>query len=479
MSRQKLTRLLASILVLVPTLLSGAIVDVVRQNDGFVIHSNVTPFSHFKVKVLGEVSFTFDNKDVESMSPGGYLSIERRVFLRTTKVVFEADDRGRIARTFFRGSFSDEIDQYASNWITEAILETFYLTGIGVDSRIKRMLSDGEPLWKVLALAERMSGSEGQYNFYKAFGRQDISTEDRVAMASSAGVTVKSSYWLGLILREWSAELAPADDFALALVEASDRMSSSYEKSRTLISLAENIKMNEATGGAIADIISGISSSYEQSRAIIGVAPHLTEYPAAMDDLVQATTSISSSYEQKRSLAALSALSGSKAAHHASIASAAANISSSYELGQTLIGLTALATASNEFVENYLQSVSKISSSYEQSRTLIALARMSDLTAEHVIGLINMASTISSSYEIRRVLREVGSRPVLSDSEIIAYIDAAAQISSSHEQSRVMTDLIKGRELSDEMVRYAFDMAREIDNSTSRRQVMDLLLDRL
>ncbi|MCH8328014.1 MAG: hypothetical protein IID15_05770, partial [Candidatus Marinimicrobia bacterium] len=172
MIRQKLIVLLASMFIAIPTLLSGT-VEVVRKSDGFVIYTSGTPFFQFKVKALGEIMFTRNNRDVEFMSPGGFLSIERRQFLRTTKVVFEADDEGLITRTFFKGSFSDDIDQYAAIWITEAILETFYLTGIGVDSRIKLMLSDGEPLWKVLALGERMSGSEGRYNFYKAVVRQN------------------------------------------------------------------------------------------------------------------------------------------------------------------------------------------------------------------------------------------------------------------------------------------------------------------
>lgn len=478
MTRQKLAALLASILILAPTLLSGT-VNVVRQNDGFVIHTMGTPFSRFRVKVLGDVIFTRDSRDVETLSPGGYLSIERREFLRTTKVVFEADDLGRITRTFFKGNFSDDIDDHASNWIKEAILETFYLTGLGAEGRINRMLSDGEPVEIILALAARMSGSEGKYHFYKALGRHDISTEDRVAMAISAGGTVSSSYWLGLILREWGTELTPADEFAGAIIEATNRMGSSYETSRTLTSLSENMNMDATAGLAMVHVISGISSSYEQAKTVINVAPRLLPFPEVMSELILATAAMSSSYEQKRSLTALSRLDGLEGAHYAHIASVAANISSAYELGQTLRQLTEVAQVSDNFVESYLESVRHISSSYEQARTLVALSQMTDLTADHVIWLLDHATDISSSYETGRVLGEVANRPELNDAEMIAFLDVVASISSSHEQSQAMVKLIKGHKLSADLVRRSILVAREISNSSARNKVTDLLIDRL
>ena len=311
----------------------------IQKRGGMTIYSRGTPLSRFKVNVIGDITFTDDHGDVAAISADGYLSIERRELLRQRKVVFEPDGAGGVRRTYFIGSRSRDIDDAARIWIKEALLETFYLTGLGAESRIRKLLAAGRPVSDILDEVGRFETNEARYYYLKALGASKLSEADRVDITVAAGDLVTSSFWLGKLLVEWAKEWEQTGDLAEAIIATTREISSSYERARTLIALVDQVPLEGAAGRRLVESLEGISSSYEQARATIRVAPALERHQAALGDLIAAVASISSSYEQKRSLTAIGALPGLSAEHYALLADLTGEISSNFGRSTTLISL--------------------------------------------------------------------------------------------------------------------------------------------
>jgi hypothetical protein len=85
-------------------------IEYFQDASGLTIYHRTTPLSSFKVKVLGDITFAPGNKDVASISPGGYLSIEKREVLRRKKIVYDTDENGAVQRTYLVGDDVRKID---------------------------------------------------------------------------------------------------------------------------------------------------------------------------------------------------------------------------------------------------------------------------------------------------------------------------------------------------------------------------------
>jgi len=463
---------------LVPASLDAGM-EYFQDASGLTIYHRTTPLSSFKVKVLGDIAFAPGTKDVAAISPGGYLSIEKRELLRWKKIVYDTDENGAVQRTYLVGGNVREIDTGIEIWIRETLLEAYYLTGLGAQSRARELVAQGASMDVILREAERLESNEGRYYYLKALTGSDLSLGDKTEVIAASGEIISSSHRLGLLLMEWVDELDLTPAISLAMFKAAREISSSYERSRTLVALAGFVPIDRQSGSQLVRALEGISSSYESAKAMLGVAPFLTGNPEVLSELLAIIPSISSSHEKKKVITAVAVLPDLKAAHFASLATAAGAISSSYESSTALQVLADEGPAADVFVEAYLDAATRISSSYELARTLIALSAMDSLSPGQGVALLQIAGSISSSSETGRVLQDFARRPALSEAEYLAYLGIVASISSSHEQGKAMLAILDNRPLPDKVVREAVSVAQSINSSSTRGKVLDRLLNRL
>src|SRR5262245_7208397 len=116
-------------------------------------------------EVRGSVEFSDDDRDVTSLSPGGFIRIEEGSWLRTGRSYeIRADSRGRLSRTYQVSGRVQTMDADAQAWASGAMLTLIRETGASAGLRIGRLLKRGGPTAVLREVSEIHSdGSKKTY----------------------------------------------------------------------------------------------------------------------------------------------------------------------------------------------------------------------------------------------------------------------------------------------------------------------------
>ena len=93
-----------------------------------------------EVKMRGDVRFTEDDSDVESMSPGAMLVLERSELWRSRRVEFALDEQGKIQRRFYIGDSIRPFDAEARRFLAAELPRWVREQGVDIPAHVARML---------------------------------------------------------------------------------------------------------------------------------------------------------------------------------------------------------------------------------------------------------------------------------------------------------------------------------------------------
>jgi hypothetical protein len=100
-----------------------------------------------EVNSRGTIEFTDDDRDVKSLSPGGYFRVEENYLLLFAGRRYEvsADGSGRLSRTFYDHDRAKAPDSQGQAWLMGVMPEVIRKTGLGAVPRLHRILKQGGP----------------------------------------------------------------------------------------------------------------------------------------------------------------------------------------------------------------------------------------------------------------------------------------------------------------------------------------------
>src|SRR5215471_5958298 len=93
----------------------------------------------------GSFEFTDDDRDVKTISPGGYILMEEGTWLRTERSYEVRAGSGGLSRTYRLGGRARPIDADGQAWVAGAMLAFIRESGAGAGPRIERLLRHGGP----------------------------------------------------------------------------------------------------------------------------------------------------------------------------------------------------------------------------------------------------------------------------------------------------------------------------------------------
>src|SRR5262245_44635286 len=103
-------------------------------------------FGSRSFETRGSVEFTDDDRDLKTISPGGYVLIEERSWLRTERSYqIRADSSGSLSRTYRVGGRAQMMDADAQAWAAWVMLTLIRESGLSAGLRIERLLRKGGP----------------------------------------------------------------------------------------------------------------------------------------------------------------------------------------------------------------------------------------------------------------------------------------------------------------------------------------------
>ncbi|MFC2138097.1 hypothetical protein ACFLTE_07990 [Bacteroidota bacterium] len=97
------------------------------------------PFSGYEIKYKGKIVVTDDDKDIKSISPGGYLHIEKMAFGNERSIKIESDVNGNLTNKYYEGNNEIPFDTKGKEWLAEILIDIIRSSGVGAEERVERI----------------------------------------------------------------------------------------------------------------------------------------------------------------------------------------------------------------------------------------------------------------------------------------------------------------------------------------------------
>jgi hypothetical protein len=362
-----------------------------------------------EVSYDGEISFTEDEKDIKSISPGGFFKFSKTTFGNRRAVHVESSSDGQLKRTYFVGKTQEPYEPEGRKWLADMLPEVIANTGIGAEDRVRRIYAQ-KGATGVIAAVENISSDYTKAIYFNYLLQQN-------------GLKDK--------------------DLTKILEKVSEYISSDYEKSKLLQKVSGTYLQNASLVPTYMGAVKGISSDYEKAKVLRHVLNHNKLSEANFSKTLDAVSGISSDYEKAKVLTELLNKQDLPEKHFKQTMMVVAGISSDYEKSKVISKLISCnCKALHDNFTVVLETIAKISSDYEKSKTLSALLKSKQLTEPQYIQSLGAITNVHSDYEKSKLLQQV-SKTMPRDKPAVAeaYKKAAKSISSDYEYRKVMNSL--------------------------------------
>ncbi|MDO1449163.1 hypothetical protein Q0590_22995 [Rhodocytophaga aerolata] len=356
----------------------------------------------------GEIAFTDDEKDIKSISPGGFFKFSKTTFGNRRAVHIESNSNGELKRTYYVGKTQEPYEPDGRKWLADMLPEVIANTGIGAEERVKRIYAQ--------------KGINGVLQ----------------AIESISSDYTKSIYFGYLLQQNGLKE----KELSTIINEVSDQVNSDFEKSKLLQKVSGNYLQNATLTNTYLDAVKGISSDFEKAKVLSHVlSTKLNE--SGFTKSLDAVASISSDFEKSKVLTEMLTKQELPDTYFKQTLTVVSGISSDFEKSKVFNKLISTKPkVLNEHFPLLLETITKISSDFEKSKTLATLLKNAQLSETQYVQWMGAVTHVHSDFEKGKLLQQA-SRTMPKDKPAVieAYKKAAKTISSDFEYRKVMDNL--------------------------------------
>lgn len=422
-------------------LLSTACVVVVDSGPGRPGESHYRSgdlTSRFEVWASGKIDLTPDDRQVSSITPGGFLHVEERRAFRTRRVRVEPGPGGALEITHTVNGRTQPAGAASDEELARLFARVIQRTGIGVEMRVRRLLST-RGVDSVLEAAGDVEGSRVVRRYLDELLMQTrLSAAHLRRVAELASRRIPSSGTrASFLIDAWAHfddQTAAHDSFFDAVVG----IASGGSQARVLVAILDD-PQPPAVLGHVLRAARAISSNGTKTRVLLAATDHFRNDAVIRDAFFAAVESISSSGDQARALVALLERDDLDDGSYLSLTRSAGTISSNGEKARVLVAAAPRFSNQPEPRDAYLAATSSIGSSGEQARVLIRLLRVATLDAPAVEALLRSAQGIASGDGRTRVLLAAVDIVRDDDGLLRIYEEVARNLPSRDDRRRALT----------------------------------------
>jgi hypothetical protein len=322
----------------------------------------------------GDVTFTDDLRDVQTLSDGGNLTIREWSGIIAHSVEIKSTG-GQITRTYYVGGTERPWSDEARTFLAVEIAHLVRRSGFGAEGRVKSILQK-KGIGGVLEEVDRL---EGDY--------------------------VRRVYLQTLIAN------VPFDHTTIlpVLQRISTQMKSDYDRRVLLTAIAAKTPLDDRMAAAFLPVVSSMHSDYDRREVLGAVLARRPLSPAVSQATLQAASEMHSAYDKREVLTSMMAGGPTlSAAEKQTLLASVASIRSDYDSREILVKFVQTFGVDASTGGPFLAAVDAMNSDYDRAETLTALIKKQPLDAGLRQQIVASAERIRSSYDRDRVLAALG-----------------------------------------------------------------------
>ena len=398
-----------------------------RTNDGLHVR---------EMRTRGDVHFTDDETDVQSVSADGIFSYEESYGFASRRYEVTSGSSGQMTRRYLVDGRDKPFDADAKAWLRAALPDLLRESGIDAADRVRRIFKQGGAPAILADIAKIHSDGTkklyiGELLLIAKLNADQLQTVLRVVRGMNSDGE-KASVLIFLAPNTLKDNLR---DFAF---EALKTIHSDGEKRRVLTQFISH----DASRGTLtlaARAAADINSDGEKAAVLVDLAAYLRNSADLSRPFFRAAESIHSDGERARVLLAVMASAGEQPYMLIEAVHTSESISSDGEKARVLVHAVGYWKEDDLLRRVWFESARTVHSDGEKARALTSLIGRGGLSDRSFIEAVHCAAGIHSDGEKARVLVAIAAHSTGKSDVRDEIITAAGSIHSDGEHRRVMT----------------------------------------
>jgi len=470
--------------------------------------------STYAFKYRGKIRVADDDRSIESISPGGYLSITKITFGNRRSIKIDSDIRGNLQYEYFEGRNELSYEPAGREWLEDVLLDVIRMTGIDAEGRARRMYT-GSGTDRVLEEIDQIRSNHVKGTYFQVLLTiGELSNEELSKVAIEIANSISSNSERGNIYRKFSDRFLNDDRVAAAYFKGVSRLSSNSEIGSVLRNAIRNHDLTDPQYVSALYTATRMTSNSERGSVLRSIEHLNFDHPNMTDAYFGVIKSMSSSSEIGSALRKLIENQDLEDDVLVILFDNLKQVSSSTEKGSVLRSMDDIRLTDKEVILGYFGVVNSISSNSEKGSVLRKLLNAQPQNKACLVGIFittkqidsnsekgsvlrssiqwlgeqdekvmtaffESLNTISSSTEQGQVLRDLIGNLDLETRTQIMILESAARISSNSEKALVLVKLAEKADMDNEMIKNTFfETARTISSDSEYRRVMDKIYNK-
>ncbi|MFY7670956.1 hypothetical protein ACOSP6_07675 [Tenacibaculum sp. MEBiC06402] len=347
----------------------------------------------FKIEYEGDIVLSDDDKDIVSISRGGFIDIKKSSFGKKRRIVIEAES-GTLKKRYFLGWTEKNYEPEGKEWLAEILPEIIRNTTIGAESRVKRFYKKGG-VNSVLTEIRQMDSDYVKSAYFSYLMGYNLSNAELTKVVNVAGEKIDSDYYLAQILQKNQKAFLGNSQTLSAYINATKNIGSDYYQSQVLNKAIKSDDINDNQLGELLLISKNIDSDYYLSQILINILNDRELNKANMEKIMNLSNSIGSDYYKSQVLKKALKNKNLSSKNYNTFISSIDDVGSDY-YSSSIIEDLLKKDLDNASLSQLLDLINKnVGSDYYASSLYKKLARKK-LTEDQLIKVLNSLENINS-----------------------------------------------------------------------------------
>jgi SOS response regulatory protein OraA/RecX len=407
-----------------------------KDNEKIVFNHSNGVGSSFNVEMRGKIELTDDDSDIKSMSPDGYLEINKTVFgSRRTLIVSPA--AGGLKREYYEGRTLIAFEPEGRKWMSEVLPELVRTTTIGAETRVNRFFKQGG-VTRVLNEIRAMDSDYVMHHYANLLLSQPgVTNKDYPTIVNAVAGVMDSDYYLAEFLKSNSAKLMSTRESNDAVFAATTKMDSDHYKTEVI---KEALRTQAASPEAIKSILAAsgqMESDHYKTEVLQTLLKQNNLTDATVAEMIAATKAMNSDHYRTVVITKALAKQGLSAASYQRVLESVKDFESDHYKTEVLTNLL-----KNKLPTDQIFNLVNLSTSIESDHYLTvvysAVMKSQDMNDEAFKTLVDRASKVESDHYASTILKNALDLPGLTDNKVLSIINSAGNIESDHYITEVL-----------------------------------------
>jgi hypothetical protein len=386
----------------------------------------------FKIEYEGQFKLSDDDKDIISVSNGGFIEITKTSFGNRRRVVIESDRNGNLIRKYYVGRSEKDYNPDGKAWLAEILPEIVRTTTIAAESRVERFYKKGGAR-VVLSEIAVLDSDYVKARYFRLLLHYNLSTSELTSLVKTAGEEIKSDHYLSSILRENQKAFLANSQTITAYINATKSIQSDHYVTGVLKEVINDSSINDDQMDSLLEISKTVKSDHYMTQILSEVMDNRDLNSQNIAKIIELSKEIQSDHYKTQVLKKVIHKNGLPTGAYNAFIGTLEDVQSDHYVSEVIMELFENKFDSSSSSFNSLLSLieNNISSGHYATNIYKKMGKNSTLSEDQLVSVFNSATKIRSDHYLSQTLMAFSAQVKRSSEKVkSAYITAAKSIRS-------------------------------------------------